>query len=432
MRFHWGRGFLATWLIFLTTGELRSAEPDEQVRLARLVTRLGDESFREREAADAELAKLGPAARETLISALTSGDVEVRIRARKLLERLSVEDLWDGTHFSPSTEALPAKAHFEAIMSQTGNRLLLHERYATLPEKPIRLSPDRRGFWPAMDELCGLIDCRFRGHYELLSPGIAIVSGKRGRNPVAYAGPLRAQFTAARRIFQEDLDYATADGERQYSFQMHLDLVWEDGFQLVAHRAQPVLLRATTPDGQHVSSEQPTGGAWHVVSAGTHQTSASLRLHPPPIEADRFTELALSWDLIAVGDPATVEVDPRIDRETHYSDDAAITVRECRIDKAGRVELELTVARDLPTPDPQEVLGLENRLSLCNASGEAYRSQGQSHTITPEGVTYKLTYLPPNAASQPERLQVTYPRIRSRRELELVFHDVPLPHERLD
>ena len=44
---------------------------------------------------------------ETLIAALTSGDVEVRIRARKLLDRLAVEDLWDGTQFEPRATPLP-------------------------------------------------------------------------------------------------------------------------------------------------------------------------------------------------------------------------------------------------------------------------------------------------------------------------------------
>lgn len=429
MRFRLVRGMAATFLLAAAGGAL-AVEPAEETRLARLVERLGDASFREREAADAELARLGPTARDTLVAALTSGDVEVRIRARKLLERLAVDELWAGTHFDPPADAQPPGALFAAVMAQTGNRLLLSERYAVLPETPLQLTPGRRRFWPVMDELCGLIDCRFRGHYELLAPGIAVVSGSRGQNPVAYAGPLRAQLTTARRVFQEDFDYAAAAGERQYSFQLHLDLVWEDVFHLVAHRAQPVLIRATTPDGREVSSEQPTGGAWHAVSAGTHQASASLRLHPPPMEAAQFSELALAWELIAVGDAETIAMDPRADHQTHYSDDAAVTVIDCRIDKAGRVELEVSVARDLPIPDPAEILVHENRLALFDASGAAYRSQGQSHAITPDGVTYKLTYLPPTSTSQPERLNVTYPRIRSRRTLELVFQDVPLPHVR--
>lgn len=428
MRFRLGRVLFAACWFVASEVESRSAEPNEEIRLARLVERLGDASYRERDAADAELARLGPAARDTLIAALASDDAEVRIRARNLLERLAVEDLWDGGQFNPPHEALPPQSLFEAIMAQSGNRLLLHERYAVLPTTPLELSPGRRGFWQAMDEVCGQIDCRFRGHYELLSPGLAVVSGRRGQNPIAYAGPLRAQLTSARRVFQEDFDFATAAGERQYSFLLHLDLIWEDSFHLVAHRAQPVLTKAITPTGREVASEQPTGGAWHAVTSGTHQASASLRLHPPPLDADRLDELVLAWELIAVGDPVTVDIDPRTDRETHYYDDAALAVKECRIDAKGRVELEVSVARDLPMPDPAEVLVHENMLSLVNAAGEAYRSQGQSHAVTQEGVTYKLTYLPPNSSSQPQHLRVTYPRIRSRRTLELKFANVPLPH----
>jgi len=168
------------------------------------------------------------------------------------------------------------------------------------------------------------------------------------------------------------------------------------------------------------------------VTAGAHYTSATLRLHPPPVNATQLAELTVAWELIAVGDLAELAFDPRQDRDTHFQDDAAITVNNCRQEPGGRVELELTIARDLPIPDPQEMVFQENRFTLLDANGERYRRHGQSHALTPEGAQYKLTFIAPGASSEPALLQVKYPRIRSRRALELVFHDVPLPHARPD
>lgn len=410
--------------------QLHSQERSEPWRVARLVERLGDASFSERDAASNELALLGSAARQELEAALDSPDVEVRIRARKLIELLAIEELWAGSLFEPPVGPRSSRAMFDSLARQTGNRLLLGERFAGIPEGPVSLASSAVWFWPAMDEICGQIDCRFRAHYELLSPGLAIVAGRRGQNPLAYAGPFRAQLTSARRLFQEDLDYATADREREHLFQVQLELIWEDRFNLVAHRAQPVVVRAVTDDGQRISSEQPSGGAWSVVSAGGHQTSATLRLHPPPVRATRLAELTLAWELIAVGDFATVELDPRQDRAAHFQDDAAITVSDCRIESSGRVEIDLSMARDMPIPEPQDIVFQENRIALLDADGKLFRKHGQSHALTMDGAQYKLTFIGPSPDSVPARLRVKYPRIRSRRTVELAFRDVPLPCDR--
>jgi hypothetical protein len=429
MRSRVGRWTFGVLLLIATALNAAAQPPSDPPRIASLVEQLGDASFADREAATTELANLGPTARRQLEAALAADDVEVRIRARKLLELLAVEELWAGSRYLPLDSPRPALAHFEAIAAQSGNRLLLGERFPAVSAEPITLPTAPLGFWLAMDGLCDRIDCRFRAHYELLSPGLAIVPGRRGQNPVAYAGPLRAQLTSARRMFEEDFDYAAGEHEREHLFQIQLDLAWEDRFHLVAHRAQPVVVRAVTSTGERVASEQPTGGPWNVVTAGSHHASATLRLHPPPVRADRLTELAVAWELIAVGDHASIELDPT-DRATHYQDDAAITIQDCRSERGGRVELSVTIARDLPAPDPQEAVIQENRIAILDAQGQLYRRHGQSHAVTAEGAQYKLTFIAPASDSTPSLVRVKYPRIRSRRSLELVFHDVPLPHAR--
>ena len=66
--------------------EAKSDETTKQIE--RLIRELGDEQFAVREAAAAELAKLGSKARQALTIATRSDDAEIASRARLLLDRL--------------------------------------------------------------------------------------------------------------------------------------------------------------------------------------------------------------------------------------------------------------------------------------------------------------------------------------------------------
>ena len=64
-----------------------AAEPaaDQSIRIAKLVERLGSDSYQDREQASRELAKLGSASRHDLEAAAESADPEVRLRRRRLV-----------------------------------------------------------------------------------------------------------------------------------------------------------------------------------------------------------------------------------------------------------------------------------------------------------------------------------------------------------
>lgn len=68
--------------------------PQELSKARELVRRLGSEVYREREDAQAELAKMGRVAKQALVEgAATSEDPEVRLRASRLLPKASADDL---------------------------------------------------------------------------------------------------------------------------------------------------------------------------------------------------------------------------------------------------------------------------------------------------------------------------------------------------
>lgn len=72
-------------MIEMLAAILLAAVQDGQDLAARLVEELGSDDFTEREAAEARLRELGPAAREALEAARDHEDIEVRSRVRQLL-----------------------------------------------------------------------------------------------------------------------------------------------------------------------------------------------------------------------------------------------------------------------------------------------------------------------------------------------------------
>src|SRR5689334_13543774 len=94
---------LFTLAMLLAGGNARSDEPQSngpqantppsEPRVARLVRELGAPEYARRRQADDELKQLGRAGREELQKALAHADVEVRLRAKKLLEKIDLDDL---------------------------------------------------------------------------------------------------------------------------------------------------------------------------------------------------------------------------------------------------------------------------------------------------------------------------------------------------
>lgn len=81
--------FLPTALVFLPAARADTASPEQ---VATLIAALGDEDYHRREAAAADLKALGPTAIDALLAAAeTSGDLEVSLRARWLVEAIPFE-----------------------------------------------------------------------------------------------------------------------------------------------------------------------------------------------------------------------------------------------------------------------------------------------------------------------------------------------------
>lgn len=418
--------------ILLLTALVPAAEPPDrgEVRVARLIRNLADTNFSKRQAADDELAGMGGQTRAQLQQALTHDDVEVRLRAKRLLERLDLEQLWAGSRVEIKAEAEPASKVLAGLAAQSGNHVHIGDPYGSFNEKTLDVDYHDTPYWQVIDELCLRTGNRARPHYDMHTPGIVVSAGAPGNFPRAYAGPVRGQITTARRMFIEELSYEENKAELTHSFQFTLQLTWEDRFRIVGYATQPELVEAVTDNHAIVSATQPGGSGWSATSRGLRQVTGSLKLNPVPISAKKLATFQIKWGLIAIGEPVTLEITQPQEGQSYAQDDVSLRVEGIEWQSASKYIVTVGVVRDMALPEPAEVLFQEYELEVVDAEGRAFRTQNQAHAITDKGVQLKLTVIGDSAESKPQSLRLRYPRLRAKRDVVLTFRDVPLPVSR--
>lgn len=419
---------IATLLVAVT----RAEEPDaaRELRVARLIRNLADTDFTRRQAADDELAALGQQSRAQLEAALKDPDVEVRLRAGRLLKRLQLEALWAGSPAEVTASGESAAAILKQLATQSGNHIHIGDPYGSFNEKQLDVDYRGKTYWEAVDDLCLKTGNRVRPHYDMHTPGIVISAGSPGRFPRAYAGPVRGAITTARRMFLEEVSYEELKAELTHGFQFTMQFTWEDRFRIVGYATHPELVEAVTDNHVVLSSAQASGGGWNATSRGLRQVTGTLKLNPIPISAQSLSVLKVKWGLIAAGETATLEIPQPKEGQSHAQDDVALRIEEIQWQSSSKYVVTVGITRDLALPDPAEVLFQEYELEVIDAEGRAFRAQNQSHAITENGVQLKLTTIGESAESKPCTIRLRYPKIRAKRDVVLTFRDVPLPVSR--
>ena len=415
----------------------QSLPPD--VRVARLVGTLGAAQSTDRETATLELQDLGRRGRPQLEQALVDADPEVRLRARSLLDECLADDLWSASVVCPPDDPRPASAVLAWIAGQSGNRLLAGDPYGTFQDVPIRVARGPVTFWHAVDDLCRASGNHLRTQYDSRGGGQIVCGGPPGEFPSAHSGPLRAQITTARRMFIEEFDYSHTSrpgSEVTHTFQLHLHLTWEQRLRLLGYTTQPEVVEARTDTGQLLATLPPMQGNWNAVTPEARHIITTLRLTPPATDARRLEVLSLRWPLLAVGDSAALVATDLVAGRSYAQDDLEVTIESLERLPSGRYEVVLIVSRDRAPPEPAEVVFQENDVDLFDASGRVLRLQSQTHQFVRRGLEIRLQCgslsggSDASAVDRPAVLRLIYPRLRSRRSLELVFRDVPLPTAR--
>jgi hypothetical protein len=418
-------GAIALALMCVTIA--RGQSPSESPRVARLVKQLGAGDFAARRDADRELLKLGPDSNKQLQEALQATDPEVRLRAQNLLERIAVVRLWEPTAVALDVNEQAVSTLFAGCAAQTGNHIFMGDPYGDFKNLPVTVCWGEKPYWQAIDELAHSTGNHVRIHYDNRTPGVVIAGGANGAFPTAYSGPFRAQLTNARHAFMEELDYERQSSEVTHSFQLNLQMLWEDRFRLAAYISQPEIVEARTDTGISLGATMPVSENWNVASADTRQISTSLRLNPPPASARTLSVLRLRWGILALGEMAFVELEQLSAKTQVHRDGLTLEIVTFDRQPTGRVDLTLVASRDIAVPDPVEILFQENEVELIDSLGRPLKIQSQSHTLCDHGVEIRLVFVPDLPDSTPAKLRFSYPKLRSKRDLEIIFRDVPLP-----
>jgi hypothetical protein len=416
---------LGAWPAFSLADE--PAKPPE-ARVARLIRELGAAEYVTRERADAQLERMGDATRGHLQEALLDDDLEVRLRARRLLDRLRLDDLFRPAIVHHDGSPQPASRILQSLAAQSGNHIHIGDPYGNFADRAWQEKFGPTSYWEAVDEICIRTANRLRPHYDMHTPGIVVSAGTPPKYPRAYGGPVRGQITGARRVFIEELNYEEEKAELTHSFQINMQFTWEDRFRMVGYATQPELVEAVTDNHVIASAAQPAGGGWNATTRGLRQVTASLKLNPIPVSAKSFAVFTVRWGLIAVGEPAILELTDVAPAKACAGDD--VVARIDALEKqptASKYAVTLSVTRDLAMPDPQEVIFQEYDVEMIDGQGRAFRQQSVSPSLSERGVQLKLTFIGESPESEPERIKLHYPRLRARRNVELTFRNVPLP-----
>lgn len=406
---------------------LAEEPPPPVARTARLVKELGARDFGTRVRAEGELSKLGSQSRAELEKALGDKDPEVRLRAERLLEQLKLDELWAPSRVTLHAVGEKASDVLLQLAAQSGNHIHVGDPYGTFAEAKIDVNYAGVNYWEAVDDVCRQTKNRLRPHYDMHTPGVVVSSGSPGKYPRAYAGPVRALVTSAKRQFIEEIKYEDETSELTHTFHVNLQFNWEDRFQMVGYATQPELVEGVTDNHVVISAAQPAGGGWNATSRGLRQVTASLKLNPIPVSATELSVFTIRWGLIAVGEPATLEMSPVESKQVHSQDDVAVRVESMETQSAGKYVVTLVIRRDLAMPDPYEIVFREYEAELVDDDGRPFRVQSQSPALTERGVQLRVTFHGESPDSKPKTLKLHYPRLRARRDVHLTFRHVPLP-----
>jgi hypothetical protein len=423
--------------------------------IEQLVDRLGDSSSQTRQDATLRLAQRGEKARPALEQAARSLDVEVALRAQQLLQLLKVERLWLPSVCGPFPAAAKLTAEpatqvdgaalastlLEQIAEQTGNRLLLGDSFGSFHDMPVpvlcRDAATRTAesgtipFWMAVDAVCRQSGNHVRPGYRKQDAGLVVVAGDEGLCPVAYAGPMRGSITSVRRAYAEESEFQSGHVQVTHTFQVGVQLLWEDRLQLIAYQSRPELIEARSDHGDALTLSEPERSGWSVVTPSRRQLTYQLRLDPPSWDARSLEVLRVRFGFVAVGDPREAVINDLQTTKPHFFEGISVVVEKVE-PKGPGWEITVHLMPESAVPDPPEALYYENRFEASDEQGRQLKLRETSHWLSEQGARFALLFAAENRQVPPKQLKITFPSIRSQRDIELVWHDVPLPASRAE
>ena len=283
------------------SGSLRSQDkPDEKqlkAKVAELVKGLDASKAGDRQAAQDELVKLGPAAIPFLPAAdaedLSAEQKRRLADVRSELGKQSGKASMESSKITLSGKGITLSDAIAAIQKQTGNQIVdLREEFGQQQTNP-EFSVDWKDkpFWEAMDELCSKTQLSFYLHTG--ERVVGLVSGPNPPKPIAYGGPLR--FTCdqiVRRIQFEN---------RQKECLLQMEIAWEPKQRPILFEIKPDELivkddqdrdiKVEAENARPAAEQDEPSGMKAAVDASMIRTDFIIHLAQPPKGAEKIKSL---------------------------------------------------------------------------------------------------------------------------------------------
>lgn len=275
-----------------------TAGQDLNVEVRRLVRQLDATSLDQRNAAEAELLRLGPEVLDRLppVTERTGAEVRQRLaRVRQRLQQQAAEAAVRASTVTVHDDAIPLAKLLAEFQRQTGNRIVDYRKTFGQPvaDPAIRAQFDKTPFWQALDQT--LAEAKLTVYPFAEGRAIHLVGASDDRRPtgVCYSGPFRLEATdvSARR------DLRRGAG----TLVVNVEVLWEPRLRIIAMMQPMGNVAARDEQGRtlpvadaQAQLEISTGGEIAAVKLG-------LPLRLPPRDARRIASLKGSLRAIVPG-----------------------------------------------------------------------------------------------------------------------------------
>ena len=404
--------------------------PEWESAVRRLLRRLDADELAQRDAAEMELVRMGPAVLPLLRGAEPRLSPEARARVARVVQQLQRIDGLTGVQASIvelEKRRAPVSKILAELERQSGNRIVDYRAqfHQVAIDPVVELQFSEAPFWQALDET---LDAAKLTVYAFGTPrAICVVARPEGHAPrragACYRGPFRFEAVAIRA--QRNPRQPSADG-----LTVEIELSWEPRVQPIVLRQSLADLSAKLDTGEMLASAQQAGSVEIADFADRTAQRLQLPLPLPPRSAKRLSLLQGRLHAVLPGRPETFVFDglgggrPIVKRGA-----AAVAIVEQTRQRGDQFEVRLTVRFDNPGEalathrgwifrNPARLRTADGRL-LSPASAETVKQ-----SLREVGISYSFEY-----SGEPGAAQFIYqtPTILAAADFDYELTDLPLP-----
>jgi len=419
-------------VLALTAACLPLLAADDPGKVKALVTKLGAEKETDRDAAEAELLKIGAAALKHLPSTEDKGlTAEQKARLSKVLPKIwqaRVEQDVAGSFVEIPKGAMPLADALREIERQTGN--VVRDQREDFNEEAtnptIQFDGKKRKFWEAMDLLCkeaGVTMEHFAGENAI---------GIRAR---PTEGPNAAMVTSgALRFIPQTINLSRTLGASTAKCVVNIQAIYEPRLKPLLVEVDVDSFKVVDDQGKEIkfSSERQQSTYNFAVQEGAHSFEIALDLEAPERSAKTLKSITgeAALRLPALTEQFTFDKWTSADMQEKATPSMKVKLGKAKDEMDGLWSFQMAIAMLGEKPEGESYLaaGLDPELYLVNADGSRLAPNAGKNVRDEDGQTV-FEYLISGAPGKLEdyKVIVRIPSGVTRVPVKFELKDLPLP-----